>query len=200
MSKIIKELLALGYVSVTNMDWSELRVIKYASFWSLHLFWFSIYPILHKSSLIVNNTVNVTFKFLPIEVKTIEIEMPFSMLILYIGSLCIVWANIIYYVRCPKVIKLYQHYSEFKCTGMNLGYLEHMASKDHAPQSELVKVLRNIPFDEPEHSKEKKFTEVYLGSIELYKKSRRMSGILFALGFLSIAFIGVQNIFYVFFW
>ena len=199
MLKTIEKWALLGYASVTNMDWPTLRAIKYASFWTFHLFWFSIYPVLHKSSLIVNNTISITLKFMPTGIEPIKIEMPFTMLALYIGSLCIVLANVIYHVRCPSIIKRYEDYSEFLRTGMSLGYLEHVASKDLPPQSDAVKSLRNLDADELESSKESKFANVYLGCISLYENSRYISGILFAVGFLSVAFIASQNIFYVFF-
>lgn len=177
-------------------SWTIIKKIRKFSGFKLSAFIFFVYPLLVKSSLLVN----VLYKeviVIPLAMLTlndITIPLPFSLTILYIGSIFLFFGNILYVMFCPDPINNYNNYKEFHDAKMSNNYLVTIFSsyvKNDDP--DIAKLNRSSSSDSNET--QKIFSSLYI-KVNKYKQWKIITTLIFfSIGFISLLIISLQNIY-----
>lgn len=165
---------------ILSFSWTELRVIYETRIVKSTYVWLIAVPIAAKFLSHLEDI--ISFKWGEYNFK-IDTTLPFTWSILYFSALSFVLGNIIYYMKCPKIIKTCPDLSSFISAGKSITHLEEyaddiglsIASNDH---SQINATFWKV------HGKAN--AESIL--------ARRLTSILYWIGILLILYVGLENL------
>lgn len=99
------------------MSWTTAKYIADSKIVRSSYFWLIVVPITAK--LFEKTAPNVTINLFGQPFKLV-LKLPFSWEILFYAALLFSLGNIIYTLRCPPIIRMYKHFSDFKEKGNTL--------------------------------------------------------------------------------
>ena len=109
--------------------WNYIKALPKNRLIKSSYFWFVIIPIIAKilrkieTPLAINVNKNQNL--------ILDLSLPFSWKLFFLSSLAVVVGNILYNLFCPRLIKEFNNYSEFKKTGRNsLSLLSYIPIRD----------------------------------------------------------------------
>jgi len=188
-----------------NIKWSDIKILPQNKLIKSSYFWFALVPIIAKilNKIEVPLTLNINQNIL------IDMNLPFSWKIFYISSLLIVIANILFFVFCPKIIKEFNDYSEFKKSGRNSNNLiDYIPQSNSALLEEIQKIFKKVEsegdnwVDEEIYLKkldnqlQANFWKIYNNLNESKQKMRIISYILYSIGIAFFVIVILQNIWF----
>ncbi len=186
--------------------WSNLKKTQDLKIFQSMYVWLLIVPIFAKLfEHIRESTTIVLFS----STFTISLTLPFSWKVFYFSSLCIVFANVLYQVFCPTIIKDHVNYSHFKAEGKGVRQLEKYASLTgfdiktyqliEKSQATISPYGGNAALEkENEEMLQKLFWSIHEYASELHKTARVICSIFLFLGLLLIGWVLFENMRWVF--
>lgn len=96
------------------IDWQKLKSIVSTNFFRNTSIWIVLIPIAAKTFSLTEDT--LTFNILGEQIK-ILFRLPFSWKALYFSGIFFLSARILYETRCPKIVKSYSNYVDYKEKG-----------------------------------------------------------------------------------
>ncbi len=178
--------------------WFNLKKIKNFTFFRFHSFIFFIYPLLASVGALSGNSINfIVLNFGP--PVDIGINFPFSINILYVASVLIFSGNILFYARCPDIVKRYDSYEEYKAEGMSKDFLL-LITRNETLENELKTKVERIKVSDTydEGILKNVFTQLYIFSSNIRKISSSTILLLFFAGVSCVLFVIIENVFYSF--
>lgn len=181
--------------------------------------WFVIIPILAKITEGISGEIDLGLFTPPL---VIQWDIPFSFKVLYLATVFFTFANIIYTIRAPKIIKEYKSYSDFKEKEGSFESLKQMFEPLLERSSKEYKEILLSDFFGHVHTTESKWdtssglrerfdactvaqehhAEAYSNIKGAYNeenpKSQACIITLYMLGFLCLAYLFFENAIYVF--
>lgn len=177
----------------TKILWGDLRKIKTAKVITSMYIWLFLVPVSTKALANLKNVVEITVFGEKFE---IVLSLPFSWKVFYLSAICFVIANIIFLLRCPRLVRDHPHFDDFQRQGKRLAELA-IYSDDIAfawgPLAENIdKQAQRVPSIDPSDPKHY-FWPLYTDANKSRPCSRVMVGLMYALGLVLFSWVAVQN-------
>lgn len=176
------------------LNWLIVKKLRKFSGFKLSAFVFFIYPLLVKSA-ILTNFIYEEVIVIPLSIfglESISIPLPFSLTVLYTGSIFLFLGNIFYSLLCPDPINNYNNYKDFYDEKMSHEYLASVFSPYVLDADTDIRKLNRTP---PPNNIQEIFSSLYMKA-NIYRSWQVLPILLsFIFGFISLLIISLQNIY-----
>jgi hypothetical protein len=199
VSRLVERAIARAKKSFPS-KWTALNQFHEIKFISSMYIWVFLVPALAKFLSAVGDMASVTIFEYSFE---LQLTLPFSWKVFYFSALCFAIANLIYRIRCPKLIQEYPTYSSFKREGKPEWHLRDYANDIGINYEEY---LRNHAqqMEDAEHAVvvgEKWTQSIFWHFIWEADRRRKYaqfgSAIFYILGFILIGWVVIENCYWV---
>lgn len=197
--------------------WGGISIISRNKLIRSSYIWLLIVPLVYKVFEKIEFPFAIVFQGTGFE---LNLDIPFNWKIFFISSVIISVANVIYYISCPKMIKDFKHYGEFKEKGHSMSYFinegldynskeltGHFTGISHAFVGKIGTLLERkqmfLPdfYDEKDGSAKERAIEIvfwynYTLQENKQKKLRVVLNILYLSGIILFGLVAIQNIWF----
>jgi hypothetical protein len=194
--------------------WVDLRklgnnkIVRSASVWTI------VVPITAKLLESVTDVIDITILSHPF---TFHLSLPFSWKIMFMTALAFMLANLLYEFFCPKLLKETSNYLDFSDQKRSAGELLQLLTKHVTAPNDKDKIMpwlnwlntRNLALTSTtatysnyvQGNDERVLSEIYSDTVhavsQLHFFARVITVFLYSIGFLLLAYLMGQNIYYV---
>ncbi len=174
----------------TLLQWSKLKALQQNKLVKTSYIWILIVPFLSKffSKISDNLVFNIQGK-----VYELDLILPFSWKIFFISALLFTFANMLFYLFAPRIVKEYEGYGDFEAQGKTYKKLEdYFSSHEHS------KSMGRIYCNEGEKPLDELFWEIYEDRDKnTHSLVRYFASLLYLIGLVLSGYIFIQSIWWV---
>ncbi|MDQ9092059.1 hypothetical protein RC083_10710 [Pseudoalteromonas haloplanktis] len=189
--------LLLSWEVQLNFSWNDVNKIGQNKVLSKAYVWFFLVPILAKFIALVESPIDFTAVA---DGLIFDLSLPFSWKLFYLSSLFVFLGNAIYFLWCPQIIKDYPTFLSFDIDGLGAKYLTDYAQRINCQIPNAEESIINNPSYDAGIKKDAIKTVFYtICEQEKMTKTKRkwLCLSMYALGFLCLLWVMVQNAVYV---
>ena len=172
-------IIAEKYFGIRVLRWSSLAKIGQSKIINSLYLWLLVVPVA-ASALSSVDTLDLT-RYVP--GLKINLVLPFSWKLFYLGALCCTAARSLFAFKCPALIREFPSFADFQQQGRSI---EHLREYDGQ------KVIKD------DDGAQSAFWAIYRVGEDRNPEARLLCGVLYAMGFLSFGVVLVQNAIFVF--
>lgn len=187
------------------LNWSSLGRLHSIRAVRTTYLWVFIVPVAAKLLEHVSGTVVINFNGTPF---AIQLSLPFSWVVFYFSALCFAFAELVYWMYCPRIVRDQSTYKEFREAGKGVEQLDNYMYQVGLNWEGLRRLLdlqddyfsNAAEVDNPAQADgllRKRFWATFNKGDRFRPAARTVCGLLYAGGSLLIAFVAFQNLTYV---
>jgi len=180
-------------------SWSFIDELGKTRFSKNSYIWIIIVPLALKYSVLLEEYINKVLK----PSYSIDISLPFNWFF-FLGALLISLGSFLYYLYCPKFIKLYKNYGEFLSKGESIVKLKGFAKEFNSESiwDDITNLQLNGIFVDEDRMwdadiNKDAFRKIYNKANESNLRKRKFAFWFYIMGILLFVFVILQNIYFV---
>ena len=143
-----------------NITWSQLKVLPKTRFISSMYIWLFVVPLIAKS---LSKVSGIATLIVFGHVFSVNLGLPFTWQVFYFSALLFTLGNIIFLLRCPRIVKDHDNAAEFRAAGKGWNQLHMYRDDAEYPQDVFRADHQDVmnKMQDPEHRYFELFWKVY---------------------------------------
>lgn len=177
-----------------TMKWSKLKKVQDLKLIRSMYIWLLIVPLFAKIFQHVNDVARLTIFEYQFQ---ISFSLPFTWELFYFSAVSLVIGNVIYYFRCPGIINDHSNFYDFKESGKSLSQLDGYATEINNKIDESSRSVATLKTQNRSEADKDLLQDEYWrvsDAADIFaKRSRFAVSAFYALGFILIAGVVIEN-------